>query len=380
MLARLTSALQRVVLYAAAALPHARTARDVSWVVGPVEVATMVANVARAIPDSYSVSLVPSPFYSFAYDVSPITGSFSWFRTRILGAWILGRLSRRATGFLYIGGQDYLGEPPDAREFEFAWLKRRGLKVVCLFTGSDIRSPVLMRAFQAETGLENIVTYLDQVAPVFANPAYDERRKALALSADRHADLIFNARVDQLSYLTRPTEPFPYFLPDELVWEDDAKHENPERIIIVHAPSSPIIKGTQVVRAAIARLSLDGYDFDYRELVGVPHEKVLEALREAHIALNEFYAFVPGVFGVEAMASGCALLTRADENIETDLPKGSNQAWVVTSTADIYLNLKRLLDDPATIRDQASAGREWVRAHATASVSGAKIRALLGEL
>lgn len=379
MISRLVVALQFGILQVASTLPS-RARRDVSWIVGPVEVASMVANVARSIPGAFSVSLVASPFYSFHYDAPPITGRFSWIKSRLHGAWLLGRLSRRAIGAIYIGRDGYLGEQLDGREREFAWLKRRGLKVVCLFAGSEIRSPVLMRQFEAESGLENIITYLDQVAPVFANPEYDNQRKRLAAAADRHADLIFNARVDQLSYLTSQTEPFPYFVPDELIVEDDTKHESPERIVIVHAPTSPIIKGTQVVRAAIARLRFEGYDFDYRELSGVPHEKVIETLREAHIALNEFYSFVPGVFGVEAMASGCALLTRADEHIETDLPEGSNQAWVVTTTADIYHNLKRMLDDPKAIGRQAADGREWVRAHATAVVSGARLRALLASL
>ncbi len=354
--------------------------RPVSWVVGTVEIASMVAQFARAVPDSYSAVLAPNRYYDFVYDFEIRPGPGARLRYWFLAPWEFGRLAATARGFVYVGANGFLLDEVDDRDWEFGFLRRHGIPVVCLFTGSDIRSPVLMRRFQERTGHETIVTYLDQVSPVLASPGYDDLRRRIAVVADRHASLVFTAAVDQLSYLERPTEPFPYFFPDGDVVESTAKHEAPGRRIVVHAPSSPIIKGTQVVRAAVARLRSEGYDFEYRELVGVPNSEVLAALREAHIVLNEFYAFVPGVFGVEAMASGCALLTSADETIETDLPPGSNSAWVVTTAGDVQENLRRLLDRPELIGPQAAAGLDWVREHATVSASGARIRRLLDAL
>lgn len=357
--------------------------RDVSWVVGPVEIASMVANLKRAIPNSYSVVVAPHPFYDFQYDFQIGSERGDWLRSRFVAPWEFGRLAASARGFIYVGADGFLlngtGGVGD-REWEFAFLKRHGLRLVCLFAGSDIRSPALMRALEKETGLENIVTYLDQVAPVFATSAYDDQRRRTAAIADRFADVVFTASVDQLSYLERPTEPFPYLYPDADLQLDDSKHSASGPRIVVHAPSSPIIKGTQVVRAAIQRLRSEGFDFEYRELLGMPHALVLSALREAHIALNEFYAFVPGVFGVEAMANGCALLTRADESIETDLPSGSNSAWMVTTAADIYANLRTLLQHPERIAPQAAAGLAWVEQNATVSVSGARVCAVLDQI
>lgn len=353
------------------------TNRSVSWVIGPTEIAAIVANFARAVPDSFSVSLSPHRFYDFSYDFEIGAGRGDWLRSRFVAPWMLGRLASIAHGFIYVGADGFLLGGVDDREWEFRFLRRHGVRIVCVFTGSDIRSPQLMRQFQEDTGFETIVTYLDQVAPVFSTAEYDRQRRRTAAVADRYADVIFNAAVDQLSYLERTTEPFPYFFPDEGLLLDAFKHSAPGPRIVVHAPSSPIIKGTQVVRAAVQRLRSEGYEFEYRELVGLPHTTVLSSLREAHIVLNEFYAFVPGVFGVEAMASNCALLTRADETIETDLPAGSNSAWVVTTAADIYPNLRRLLDAPEGIAPQAAAGLAWVQQHATVSASGARVRGVL---
>lgn len=377
---RLVHLVQRGVVRLGWCWHRRRNARAVSWVVGPVEIASIVANVARAIPDSYSVSLEPHRFYDFSYDLQIGAARGDWVRSRFLAPWVFGRLAATAQGFVYVGAAGFLLSGVDDREWEFGFLRRHGVHIACLFTGSDIRSPLLMRRFQQETGLETIVTYLDQVSPVFATSAYENRRRRIAAVADEYADVIFNAAVDQLSYLRRETEPFPYFFPDEDLLLDSAKHDALGPRIVVHAPSSPIIKGTQVVRAAVQRLKAEGYDFEYRELVDVPHAEVIASLREAHVVLNEFYAFVPGVFGVEAMANRCAVLTRADESIETDLPAGSNAAWVVTTAADVYSNLRQLLDHPDQIAPQGAAGLAWVQEHATVRASGARIRGVLEEI
>ncbi|RRV29811.1 hypothetical protein EGJ23_02400 [Pseudomonas sp. o96-267] len=148
-----------------------------------------------------------------------------------------------------------------------------------------------------------------------------------------------------------------------------------QQLVIVHAPSSPLIKGTPLVRAAIKKLRLEGYQFEYIELIGVPHSTVIETLKRAHIVLNEFYAFVPGVFGVEAMAANAVLLTSADKEIEPTLFEGANDAWVVTPYWMIYERLKQQLDHPEALQLQAEKGSEWVRRYCSYTSSSACFRA-----
>jgi hypothetical protein len=102
-----------------------------------------------------------------------------------------------------------------------------------------------------------------------------------------------------------------------------------------------------------------GYIFEYKELINVPNEVVLENLRKTHIVVNELYAFVPGVFGIEAMASHCALITSADRHIEASLPEGANEAWFVTKYWEIFDNLKQMLDEPSLIKTYADKGFDW---------------------
>ncbi len=104
---------------------------------------------------------------------------------------------------------------------------------------------------------------------------------------------------------------------------------------------------------------------------------MLAALDRAHVVLNQFYAFIPGVFGIEALAANAVLLTSADGTIEPALPPGANDAWVVTPFWRVYDNLKAVLDNPGTMQSQADRGTAWVEAHCSRSVDRAHLLQLL---
>ena len=124
---------------------------------------------------------------------------------------------------------------------------------------------------------------------------------------------------------------------------------------------------------------MEGYSFKYIELINEPHENILLALKSAHIVLNQFYAFVPGVFGIEAMASSCALLTSADENIESTLDEGANNAWKVTPYWSVYDHLKLFLDNPDMIKPQALAGHNWAKKHCTYAAGAKKMNDIIND-
>ena len=366
-------------------LRRGRSEPDIDWVVGPHEVASLVYDIARALPNSISVVLSSHPYYELPYDWSPkplsrVPGAARW-RDWFLGPWTIGRLAARARGFVYVGSEGFLNSGNDLREHEFKFLKRRGIKIVCSFTGNDIRSPKRMREIEEQTGRPNLGTYLANLNPVFGTERYEETKRRIAAITDRYANLIYNADMDQRGYLERPTLPTRYFYPDDEITDSFTRFADLQRPVVLHAPSSPIIKGTQLVRAAVAALLEEGYDFEYVELLNVPNEVVKAELRRAHIVMNEFYAFTPGVLGVEAMAAGAALVTSADPAFEPQLPADSGEAWLVTPSHRVLQHLRLLLDEPHRLEPLARRGTQWVRSYASASESGAltaaELRAVL---
>lgn len=331
------------------------------WILGVQEIASFLRNMSESLHGVKSVCLYDTPFYTFGYDVD-WTGSsrVQQFKRLIFGPILLGYFVSRYQGFIYLGSAGFLISDYDGRDAEMAFIKAKHKKIVVFFLGSEIRSYALQKQYCEENDIELVVTYQAYVNPTVGSQKKEELRKRLAKAADSYADVIFNPPIDQMSYLKRNSEDMLYFYPERLFNRNHRKWLDLEKLKIFHGPSSPIIKGTPLVRAAIKKLKMEGYDFDYHEISGVDHAVILNHLATSHIVLNQFYAQVPGVFGVEAMANGCVLLTSADKNIEQSLPKGANEAWIVTPYWDIYDRLKAVLETPAPLlMKQADIGYQW---------------------
>lgn len=343
------------------------------WVIGVDEAANYIHFLTGVFDHSYSVSLssnkfYQSNFYNFRFPARLSAQLINCFRL-LVGPVLFGYLLNRAGGFFYIGNTGFLISSQDGRAHEFKTIKSKDKKLISLFCGSDIRSLQLSLKHAESLDIEVMASYYDILFPHCSTQSYENFLQRLAASSDQYSDIIFNAPVDQISYLKKEVQPIFYIFPDEKFCRNDEKFSNPATIKIVHAPSSPIIKGTQLIRAAVKKLKVLGYVFEYDELINVPNTVVLEHLREAHIVVNELYAFVPGVFGIEAMAAHCALITSADRDIETSLPEGANEAWLVTKYWEIFDNLKRMLDEPSSIKIYADKGFDWTFKHCRETVS-----------
>lgn len=168
-----------------------------------------------------------------------------------------------------------------------------------------------------------------------------------------------------------------YMYDKNMFYYNKENYNNIKKIKILHAPSNPLVKGTPLVRATIKKLYLDGYNFEYIELQNMPNKMVLEHLKTSHIVLNQFYALVPGMFGIEAMANHCAVLMSADPSIETGLTQDSKDAWMITKYWEVYDNLKYLLDNPEKIKYYADNGYKFTYEHYTYEAASEYINKVL---
>ena len=246
------------------------------------------------------------------------------------------------------------------RDLEFKFLKSKNKKIICLFCVDDIRSLKLTINYWKNKNLDCGQNYYDEKF----DPDYDNLKKKIALSADRYADLIFSSPIANMSYLKSKQYPFRLQCDEIFFKQNDKKFENkiPK---ILHAPSSSLNKGTPIVRATITKLQQEGYIFEYVELQNVTNDIVIENLKSAHISLNQFYNPSIGLFGIESMASNCAVLMSADSSLQPNIPDGSSNAWLFTRYWEIYDNLKFLLDNPEKIKFYAQNGYNFAKKHYT---------------
>lgn len=73
-------------------------------------------------------------------------------------------------------------------------------------------------------------------------------------------------------------------------------------VVIIHAPTSPEIKGTEHVESAISDLTNRGYRFVYRRIQGVSNQEMQRIIREeADIVVDQLYLGGFGSLAVEGM-------------------------------------------------------------------------------
>ncbi len=319
--------------------------------IGVTEVARLIYSLGLVFPSRYTCVLDGSAFYEDQYDFGPYS---IWLRP-IVGPWRLALLSHLCETFIYISFTGYLAD----RECDLRFLRARGKKIVLLFYGSDIRSLKKTKEFFDQREEDSFVNYL----PNLFNDQYDKMIKRTALIADTYANLIFNWAVDQIGYLESKTLPWPYICE---IGKYEYSYQPPQdknTVTVLHCPSHQVAKGTPLVRAVIKKLRAEGYRFNYLELNNVTNSVVLQNLKNSHIVLQEFYSLTPGMLGIEALATGNAVLMSANHEVNYELPQDSAKAWLATSSWQIYDHLKRLLDNPSLIQEYATQGRQFVEKH-----------------
>ncbi|RFB18179.1 glycosyltransferase family 1 protein [Bacillus sp. HNG] len=104
--------------------------------------------------------------------------------------------------------------------------------------------------------------------------------------------------------------------------------------LIVHAPTSPAIKGTKYILEAIESLK-DNYDFDFRLVKGLSHEEAIKIYQAADLIIDQLHIGSYGLFAVEAMAMGKPVI-----------------CWISDFMKDHYPNnLPIIIANPETIKD-----------------------------
>ncbi len=352
---KLFTVLQLVILYFFNMLFKINSKIQCTFIIGVDEIANITHDLKEVFKEnSISVNFSMNKFYKDnKYDYYlPISNQYLSFFLRIFyGPYLLAKLSNQSKIFIYLWHTGFCLD----REIDYRFLKNKNKKIVCIFLGSDIRSHTLTIDFHNKDMLDSGSNYGINNKRNLLN---EQRVIKVAHDADKYANLIFNHPKDQMSYLKSKQLLMPYMYELNKMSYNETKFANLDIIKIVHAPSNPIIKGTPLVRAAIKKLSLEGYKFEYIELTNMPNKKVLEILQDAHILINEFYAFVPGVLAIEGMGNLCATITSAEYD---GFPDGAQKAWLQTRYWEVYDNIKYLLDNPDKIKEYAEYGYEFVK-------------------
>jgi hypothetical protein len=147
---------------------------------------------------------------------------------------------------------------------------------------------------------------------------------------------------------------------------------------VVHAPSQPLLKGTDLIDPILRRLAQAGR-IEYIRVEGVSAAEVRRLYAAADIVADQFRMGIYGVAAVEAMAAGRLVLSDVDQSTQRAVRQRTGLALPImkVAAADLEAALDQVAADPAPARALAAQGP----AFAQAVHSGARsARALLGAL
>jgi glycosyltransferase involved in cell wall biosynthesis len=269
-------------------------------------------------------------------------------------AWNLTRAAIRNDVFVFTYGTSFWNargrRPPKLDDLRL--LRRLGKTVVMVAMGSDLRSWRAMVADLREAGLDRHAGYLERDVPADYGGDDDSKRRKVK-RIERYAKHIF-ARPNNAQLLSRPHHLL--WLPIDLrEWSYGSAGSDPP--LVVHAPSSSAVKGTRYVLAAIARLRREGLRFEFELCENRDHADVKRLLGRAQIVVDQLLLPGYGLFAVEAMAAGNAVIGSAiagHNGFPEDLP-------VLSTTPDsLYENLRTLIEEVGECQSLAERGRAYV--------------------
>jgi hypothetical protein len=277
------------------------TSADVRVVVGPTNVAGQGFQIAKSLRDISGIDAVnfmlDNNSFRFTTDLSiPSEG------------WI-SSLSKA------IGGRaDYWPEI-DLRthvisEYFDAFRNRNGIRswsldckvsqaqgqlVSVVAHGSDIRVP-------------SVHAELDELSPHRKlSKSYNALLEQITkrnLENSRMADATFVSTRDLLHFMPNATW-LPAIVGSELF--KTALPTPSERPIVMHLPSDPRFKGSEYIVPVLEKLHSQGV-IRYRGMVASSHEQVIRAINRSHVLVDQIGVGHYGAIGVEAMASGRAVM------------------------------------------------------------------------
>ncbi len=197
-------------------------------------------------------------------------------------------------------------------------LKGQGKKIICCYTGSDLR-------------VRGIIPQIDAVSDLNVTVEFDH----LLLHPNvHHVFFPFDAHQFKLS-----------------------KFEQEEMINIGHAPTNRAAKGSDVIITIVKKIE-KSFPVKLQLIENLPYEEAIKRKAKCHIFIDQIGDLGYGISGLEALAMGiptCSCLAPGFDEKYPDHP------FVVINENNLESRLIHLIQDSELRLKKGREGREWVK-------------------
>lgn len=263
-----------------------------------------------------------------------------------VNAYIFSRTWQRAERAVIVDGFTHLlveaGRRPYGRPYDTTVagqvndLRAAGVRVAMVCHGSEIRLPSRHAELEPDSPFR---LGLWEATPVLHHQA-EQNRKLL----DDVGAPVFVSTPDLLLDV-----PYATWLPvvvEPERWRRSTALFSRERPVVAHAPSSAVVKGSELIEPVLRRMH-DAGDIEYRRIVDARADQMPAIFGDADIVLDQFRLGSYGVAAVEALAAGCIVVGHVTDFVRDTVRAQTGRVLpIIQSRADdIEHTLRAILGD-----------------------------------
>jgi len=182
-------------------------------------------------------------------------------------------------------------------------IKKKNKKIIFIFTGGHE-----IWYYAAKQDFEKFKMRILEINPDYYSKDVDLIKALMSIRMpEKYADVIYSIPM-QGQLLLRPYKKFVLPIQTHYITNNVSIQRDIPKII--HAPSSPVFKGTKYILEVINKLkSRNNIEFEFELIHNLSHEQAIKKYCECDIIINQVLAPSPGRLGLEGLALGKVMLT-----------------------------------------------------------------------
>lgn len=239
-------------------------------------------------------------------------------------------------------------------KFELMVLRFFRKKIVFINVGSDIRPPYMDGAGLSHVELMKSAVRIARLA---------KKTKNKAALHERFADFIV-AQPSNAHFYEQPIVSwFSMGVPASFDLQPAPEIESRCCLRVVHSPSNPVAKGSQIICEIIQQLIDEGMPLELIRLQGVSNDDVLRQLERCDFVVDQLYSDIPmAVLGVEAarFAKPCIVAGYLADEVDGYISPQDVPPSLYVRPEHLREAIKKMVEDEAFRRDLGLRARDFV--------------------
>ncbi|NND76950.1 MAG: hypothetical protein HKN39_02055 [Flavobacteriales bacterium] len=312
--------------------------------------------VAESFVNYVAPSSLYNTNYTYSFNYSKLPSILRW----CLSVFLFFKFLMKYDIFHFFSGETILTR--NTRKLEFIVYKLFNKKVIMHFVGADIRNPKYV-----EWKEQNIQAYLKGDRPPIEPLKW---QKKLMEDSQKYADRVLVSTPDLLCIYPGKANYFPVLLDlDKFNMEiSKIEFERSNEIVIVHAPSNPLVKGSRIIEPVLKSIK-EKYgdkvklilreDLDNITRYATSRYDLFRCFLVSNIVIDQMVIGWYGLQAIEAVMTDNQVISYVGQDVEKYL--FPECPIILANAIDLYEVIEACIKRELNGRIDYKSAKEWVR-------------------